>query len=106
MDHVTNKEVTYSIRHVLGPYEDRITSVRKGKLRWYGHVKISTGLAKMILQGTVTGRQKKRWEDNIPEMTVLGFCEALERLRTERNGEKVDVRSSLITQRSFRPRDE
>ena len=35
----------------------------------YGHVTGSTGLAKMILQGTVQGgrrkgRQKKRWEDN------------------------------------------
>ena len=35
----------------------------------YGHVIGSTGLAKMILQGTVQGgrrkgRQKKRWEDN------------------------------------------
>ena len=62
-DYVTNEEVRNTIRHVIGPYEDLITGVRKLKLRWYGHK--STGLAKMILQGTVQGgrrkgRQKKR----------------------------------------------
>ena len=44
----------------------------------------STGLAKMILQGTVQGerrigRQKKRWEDNISEWTGLGLGEALQK---------------------------
>ena len=62
-DRVTNEEVRNLIRHVIGPYEDIITTVRKLKLRWYGHITRSTGLAKMILQGTLhrgrrTGRQK------------------------------------------------
>ena len=52
MDHVTNEEMRNSIRHA-------ITTVRKRKLRWYGHISRSTGLAKMILQGTVQGRRKK-----------------------------------------------
>ena len=44
----------------------------------YGHVSLSSGLAKTILQGTVKGgrrqgRQRKRWEDNIREMTGLKF---------------------------------
>ena len=56
--------------HAIGPYDDLISTVRKRKLGWYGHITRSTGLAKMILQGTVQGgrrkgRQKKRWEDNI-----------------------------------------
>ena len=64
-DHVTNEEMRNTIRHVIGPYEDLITTVRKLKLRWYGHITRSTGLSKMILQGTVhggrrKGRQKKR----------------------------------------------
>ena len=71
-DHLTNEEVRNTIRHAFGPYEDLITTVRKRKLRWYGHITRSTGLAKMILQGTVQGvrkkgKQKKRWEDNISE---------------------------------------
>ena len=64
-NHVKNEEVRNTIRHVIGPHEDLITGVRKLKLRWYGHITRSTGLAKMILQGTVhgerrKGRQKKR----------------------------------------------
>ena len=52
----------------------------------------STGLAKMILQGTVQGgrrkgRHNKRLEDNISEWTGLGLGEPL-RKRTKRNGEK------------------
>ena len=81
-DHDTNEEVRSTIRHAIGPYEDRITTVRKRELRWYGHLTRSTGLAKMILQCTVQGgrgkgRQKKRWEDNISEWIGLGLREAL-----------------------------
>ena len=47
-------------RHAIGSYEDLITIVRKRKLRWYGHITRSTGLAKMILQGTVQGLEKER----------------------------------------------
>ena len=44
----------------------------KRKLRWFGHVSNSSGLAKTILQGTVQGkrrkgRQQKRWEDKIKD---------------------------------------
>ena len=44
--------------------------IMKRRLRWSGHVSMSSGLAKTILKGTVngkkrrSGRQKKRWEDN------------------------------------------
>ena len=63
--HVMNEEVRNTIRHAIGSYEYHNTTVRKCKLRWYGHITRSTGLAKMILQGTVQGgrrkgRQKKR----------------------------------------------
>ena len=70
-----NEEVRNRIRQAIGPYEDLLTTVKKRKLRWYGHITRSTGLAKMILQGTVQGgrrkgRQKKRWEDNVTDWTV------------------------------------
>ena len=73
------------IRQAIGPYEDLLTTVKKRKLRWYGHKTRSTGLAKMILQGTVQGgrrrgRQKKRWEDNVTEWTGLKLGEALRRM--------------------------
>ena len=70
-DHIT-KGVKARIGHAIAPYEDLLTSVKRRKLKWYGHVTRPSGLAKTILQGTVQGgrrrnRQRKRWEDNIKE---------------------------------------
>ena len=58
------------LQNVIGVHDDLLTMKRK--LRWYGHISRSSGMAKTILQGTVKGarrrgRQKKRWEDNIKE---------------------------------------
>ena len=81
-DHITNDAVRDRIRQAIGPYDDILTTVKKRKLKWFGHVSRSSGLAKTILQGTVQGgrrrgRQKKRWENNISEWTGLRFCNAL-----------------------------
>ena len=78
-DHITNNSVRDRIRQAIGPYDDIVTTVKKRKLKWFGHVSRSSGLAKTILQGTVQGgrrrgRQKKRWENNIAEWTGLKFC--------------------------------
>ena len=75
-NHITNEEVKARIGNAIGPYEDLLTTVKRRKLKWYGHVTRSSGLAKTILQGTVQGgrrrgRQWKRWEDNIKEWTGL-----------------------------------
>ena len=71
-DHVTNEKVRRKIQTAIGEYDELLTLVKKRKLRWFGHVSRSSGLAKTILQGTVKGkrkrgRQKKRWKDNIKE---------------------------------------
>ena len=81
-DHITNDAVRDRIRQAIGPYDDILTTVKKRKLKWFGHVSRSSGLAKTILQGTVQGgrrrgRQKKRWENNIAEWTGLKFCHAV-----------------------------
>ena len=78
-DHVTNEEVHRKIQAAIGEYEELLTLVKKRKLRCFGHVSRSSGLAKTILQGTVKGkrkrgRQKKRWEDNIKEWTGMDFA--------------------------------
>ena len=71
-DHVTNEEVRNRIQNAIGVHDDLLTMVKKRKLRWYGHISRSSGMAKTILQGTMKGarergRQEKRWEDNIKE---------------------------------------
>ena len=78
-DHVTNEEVHRKIQAAIGEYDKLLTLVQKRKLRWFGHVSRSSGLAKSILQGTVKGkrkrgRQKKRWVDNINEWTGMDFA--------------------------------
>ena len=76
-DNVTNREVRNRIQNAIGMHDDLLTMVKKRKLRWYGHISRSSGMAKTILQGTVKGarrrgRQKKRWEDNMKEWTGMG----------------------------------
>ena len=105
-DHVTNEKVGNRIRQVIGPYEGLLTTVKKRKLRWYGHKTRSTGLATMILQGTVQGgrrrgRQKKRWED-VTEWTGLKLGEALRKAENREEWRTVVARSSLVPQRSIR----
>ena len=48
-DHVANEEERNTIRHAVEQYEDLITTVKNRKLRWYGYMTRSTGVAKMIL---------------------------------------------------------
>ena len=79
-DHVTNEEVRRTISQHVKHYEDLLTTVKKRKLKWYGHVTRSSGLSKTILQGTVQGkrrrgRQRKKWTDNIAEWTGRNFAE-------------------------------
>ena len=80
-DHVTNEEVRAKIQQEIRPHEDLLTIVKRCKLKWYGHVSRSSGLAKTTSQGTVKGgrrqgRQKKKWEDNIMEWTGLEYVKS------------------------------
>ena len=57
-DHVTNEEVRRKIQAAIVEYDELLILVKKRKLRWFGHVSRSSGLAKTILQGTVKGKRK------------------------------------------------
>ena len=64
-DPVTNEEVLAKIPQAIGPHEDLLIIGKRRKLQWYGHDSRSSGLAKIILQGTVKGgrrlgRQRRR----------------------------------------------
>ena len=48
-DHVTNEAVRYRVAKSIGPFEDLLSIVKAKKLRWYGHVTRSNGLAKTVL---------------------------------------------------------
>ena len=81
-----------TIQNAIGVHDDLLTMVKKRKLRWYGHISRSSGMAKIILKRTVKGarkrgRQKKRWEDYIKEWTGMEFGDSL-RAAEDREGWK------------------
>ena len=79
-DYVTNEEVRAKIQEAIGPHEDLLTTVKRRKLQWYGHLPfIRSGqnhLARHSEGGRRQGRQKKWWEDNIREWTGLKFAKS------------------------------
>ena len=109
-DRITNEEVKNRVQQTIGPFESLLSSVKKRKLKWYGHTVRSSGLAKTILQGTVRGRRargrpKKRWEDNIQDWTGLRLREALREAEDREGWRMMAVRSSVAPQRSPGLRD-
>ena len=100
-DHVTNEEVRRKIQAAIGEYDELLTLVKKRKLRWFGHVSRSSGLAKTILQSTVKGkrkrgRQKKRWEDNIKEWTGMDFASSTKAAENRSRWKGIVVNSSVV----------
>ena len=80
------------IRYAIGRYEDLLTTVKKRKLRWHGHITRSTGLAKMIPTGHCTRREKERQTEKElgrqRNERVLSWAKPFDRLKIEKNGEK------------------
>ena len=99
-DHITNEEVKARIGNAVGPYED-LTLVKRPKLKWCSHVTRSSGRAETIPQGTVQGgrrrgRQRKRWEDNIKEMTGLEWNIILQKAENREEWRKLVVKSTVV----------
>ena len=81
-DHISSKEVAHRIEKASGHCERLLPTVKRRRLKWFGHVTRGEGLVKRVLQGTVKGgrkrgRQNKRWEGNVTEWTRLKFPEAV-----------------------------
>ena len=49
-DPIINDEVRGRIWQAIGPHKDLLTTVKRCKLQWYGHVSRTSGMAKTILQ--------------------------------------------------------
>ena len=98
-----NEEVRNRIQNAIGVHDDLLTMVKKRKLRWYGHISRSSGMAKAILQETVKRVrrrriQKKRREDKIKEWMGMGFGDSL-RAAEDREGWKGIVATSSVEPR-------
>ena len=100
-DRVTNEHVRKTIVKHIGPYEDLLATLKRRKLKWYGHVTRSDSLTKVILQGTVEGsrrrgRPKKSWSDNIAEWTGKSFAETQAMAHSRRDWRELK-RKSIMT---------
>ena len=70
----TNEFVRATIKQKVGKQEELLTTVKRRKMAWFGHVTRHQNMSKTILQGTVPGarkrgRQRKQWMDNIRDWT-------------------------------------
>ena len=75
-DRKTNDFVRAQVTSMAGPQEPLLTTIKRRKLTWFGHVTRHNSLPKTILQGTLEGgrkrgRQAKSWLDNIKEWTRM-----------------------------------
>ena len=103
-EHITNEEVRSKIYQAIGAHDDLLTTVKKRKLRWYGHVTRSSGLSKTILQGTVRGTRKvgrpgKKWNDNIEEWTGLKFQDSQTAAHDRNRWKQIVASSAVVPQR-------
>ena len=106
-DHVTNEEVRRKIQTANGENDELLTLVKKRKLRWFGHVSGSSGLAKTILQGTVKGKKEKRraeeeWEDNTKEWTGMNFASSTRTAVNRTRWKGIVANSSVVSRRPFK----
>ena len=97
---IKNEEVRNRVRAAIGPHDDLFSIVKTRKLRWFGHITRSTGLAKTIMQSTVPGgkrrgRTKKCWHNNIKERTELPLAKTL-RPAEDKDGWRKIIRTSVV----------
>ena len=63
---VTNEEVRSKIQQTTGPHEDLLTTVKRRKLQWYGHVSSSSGLAKdHLARHSERGKKTRQTEEEV-----------------------------------------
>ena len=77
----------------------------------YGHISSSSIMVKTILQGTVKGarrrgrQKKKRWEDNIKELTGMGFGDSMRAAEDSERWKSTVTTSSVVPRRPSKLRD-
>ena len=95
LDRITNLEIVERISSsITSPFIDILTTVKRRKLKWYGHVTRGDELAKIILQGNVVGkrshgRPKKQWIDNVRDWTGKGINELKEIVHNRKKWRKL-----------------
>ena len=109
-DRITNEKVEEMIMRAAGPFEKLLRTVKKRKLKWFGHVTRSNGLAKTIMQGTVPGkrgkgRPRRQWGDDIRDWTGKSGFELQHQASNREAWRKLAYIVSAVPQRPTRLRD-
>ena len=101
-EHKTNEYVRKRMEELVGPQETLLATVKRRKLKWFGHVTRHDSLSKTIMQGTVAGgrrrgRQRKSWGDNIKEWTAMTTPELLRAANTRTEWRKKSVSAASMS---------
>ena len=70
----TERITNFSVLREIGEERSLLRSIKRRKLKYFGHITRAGGISAEILQGMTEGkrkrgRQKTRWSDNIVEWT-------------------------------------
>ena len=100
-EHRTNSYVEQEIKAKAGKQEPLLSTVRRRKLAWFGHVTRHNNLAKTILQGSVHGQRKrgrprKAWFDNIKEWTGQPLSNLLRTSESREEWRSVSAKASMV----------
>ena len=112
-DHITNEEVKARIGNAIGLYEDLLTTKKRRKLKWFGHVTRSSGLAKKSYREQFKEEDEEADRGNDGKTTsksglALNGTSCYKKLRTARSRKewrKLVVKFTVVPQRSARLRD-
>ena len=105
VEYKINDWVRSKINSPVGPHEPLLSTVKRRKLAWFGHVTRYNTLSKTILQGTLEGGGGdamvggKCWTDNIREWTSLPMPELLTRASYRKDWKRIAAEMSLMSHR-------
>ena len=110
-DRKTNDFVRSRVSTLAGPQEPLLSTVKRRKLSWFGHITRHNTLPKTVLQGTLEGgrrrgRQTKCWMDNIKDWTRLDSPSLIREAEDRAGWRRLAARTSLMSPlRPSRPGD-
>ena len=92
----TNQYVNETIIKLVGKFEPLLTTIKRRKMSYYGHICRHNSLANTIMQGKVEGarsrgRPKKDWMSNITLLTNKSVDELSEKTRDRDRWRKVVI---------------
>ncbi|HIB84989.1 MAG TPA: hypothetical protein EYO59_10465 [Chromatiaceae bacterium] len=90
------------INFLVGPQERLLTTVKRWKLAWLGHLTSHDSLSKTILQGTLEGvddavvGRRNAGRTTSKSWTYLPMLELLTRASCRKDWKRISVESSLV----------